>query len=454
MKITLPFDFEPRYYQLELYKALDSGKKRAVIVWSRRAGKDKCCFNYMVKKAFEKVGNYFYCFDEFSHGRRVIWEGIQDGKRIIDHIPPAIIKNLNNQEMRIELVNGSIIRIVGVDDYDKIVGTNPIGLVFSEYQGCDPAAWSYMSPIVAQNNGWAIFNGTPRGRNHLYDMYSAALKNPDTWYCSRIQSTHPELPDYYPIKNDSIEDTIRMIEEERQVQTEEHIAQEFGASFTATVEGTYYSVSINKAYKEGRISDFPHDANKSVDVFLDLGKNDDTTMWFRQTSGGLLIMFDYFEANGKSLREYVEVLIAKNYVYRYIVLPHDGNHANLQTMQTNKQFFQTLLREAGINATVMTAPKVHRKIDAIQAVRQRFSRYCFDKNRCSDGILKLSNYRKVWDKSKQVFLDTPVHDWTSHAADALTTEALSEKLQDDLYMRSLTGGSSVAKTDFNPFDRR
>lgn len=182
--VTIPHQFKPRPYQLPFLKAMDSGIKRAVLVHHRRAGKDKVCFNYTIKQACTRVGTYFYFLPEFSQAKKVIWDNIDnDGFRMLDHIPKEIIKNLNATELKITLVNGSIIQLMGADVFDKSgVGTNPIGVVFSEYSIQRQEIWNFVRPILAVNGGWAVFNFTPRGQNHAYQLLEMAKSLPDTWY--------------------------------------------------------------------------------------------------------------------------------------------------------------------------------------------------------------------------------------------------------------------------------
>lgn len=183
MEIKIPHKFTPRDYQIPLFDAMDSGIKRAVIVWHRRAGKDKACWNYMIKKSQERVGTYFYFLPEYSQAKKVIWDNIDnDGFRMIDHIPEKLIKGMNATELKISLVNGSIIQLIGADNFAKSgVGTNPIGVVMSEYSINSPEVWNFIRPILAVNKGWAIFNFTPRGQNHAYTLLEMAKNNPE-WF--------------------------------------------------------------------------------------------------------------------------------------------------------------------------------------------------------------------------------------------------------------------------------
>ncbi|MCK4500489.1 hypothetical protein KAU11_08320 [Candidatus Babeliales bacterium] len=163
---------------------MDRGYKRAFLVWHRRAGKDKECFNFMIKKSFERVGTYFYFLPEYAQAKKVIWDNIDnDGFKMLDHIPEGVIKSINKTELKIELVNGSVIQLLGADTFDKSgVGTNPVGVVFSEYPINRPEIWGFVRPILKVNGGWAVFNGTPRGQNHAYELLKMAEGLPDTWF--------------------------------------------------------------------------------------------------------------------------------------------------------------------------------------------------------------------------------------------------------------------------------
>ena len=172
--IDIPFNFKPRAYQLPLLRAMDSGCKRACCVWHRRAGKDKTLINIAVKKMFERVGVYYYYFPTMTQGRKILWDGMDKaGFKFIDHFPREVVAKKNDQEMKIQLANGSLFQIIGTDKLEN-VGTNPVGCVFSEYSLQNPRGWDYVRPILAENGGWAIFNFTPRGKNHAHELYKMA----------------------------------------------------------------------------------------------------------------------------------------------------------------------------------------------------------------------------------------------------------------------------------------
>lgn len=154
VNIKLPHNFTPRPYQRDAIDAL-SKYQRAVLIWHRRAGKDKTVLHPLIKKALERVGVYYYIFPEYEQGRKALWDNIDnDGLTMFDHIPKEIIapNGKNDQSMKLELVNGSIIQVIGTDrKIDNIVGTNPVGIVFSEYPISDPRGWDLLRPIIKLN---------------------------------------------------------------------------------------------------------------------------------------------------------------------------------------------------------------------------------------------------------------------------------------------------------------
>lgn len=163
---------------------MDSKKRRAIIVWHRRSGKDKVCWNYTIKKALQEVGTYFYLLPTYSQAKKVIWDNIDnDGFKMLDHIPDELKDDENKSELMIKLKNGSIIQLIAADTFAKSsVGTNPKGVVFSEYSISSEDAWQFLSPILAINKGWAIFNFTPRGMNHAWQLLQKAQENQNDWF--------------------------------------------------------------------------------------------------------------------------------------------------------------------------------------------------------------------------------------------------------------------------------
>lgn len=414
--ISLPYGFEARDYQVPLYRAMDRGCLRGIGVWHRRAGKDKSAWNYTVKRAARRVGAYYYYFPTMAQGRKILWEGMdRDGMRFLAHVPPELIQGKpDNQEMRIELVNGSIIRIVGTDR-SEVVGPNPVGCVFSEFSLQNPRAWNYVRPILAENGGWAIFLFTPRGRNHAWRLLRMARGNPE-WFEQVLT-----VDDTHAIAQQAIED------ERAAGMSDDLIQQEFYCSFDLGMEGAYYAKILTKISAKGQVGHVPYDPIVPVNTWWDLGVGDSTAIWWTQFIGQEIHLIDYYEASGEALEHYAKQIRARDYLYGKHYAPHD---AAARSLQTGKSLVQ-VAKSLGLDLEVMPATGVEY---GIEAVRGLLPRCWFDERACEHGIEALEQYRKainqrLSDESHTTFVDHPLHDWTSHGADAFRIMAVAYRHQ-------------------------
>ena len=440
MRLTLPHKFTPREYQLPVLNALDSGIKRAVCVWHRRAGKDKTALNYMIKRMWEQKGVYYYFCPTYTQGKKIIWDGIdKDGMRFIDHFPKSIILKKNEAEMKIVVRNGSLFQIVGTDRYDTIVGTNPIGVVFSEYSLQNPLAWEYIRPILTENQGWAMFLYTPRGHNHGYDMHNMA-KLASNWF-------HEVL---------TIEETRVITKEEVLKEIDEGMdsdlaQQEYYCSFEGAMVGSYFGKELGEILSTGRILNLPYHQDLKVHTAWDLGVGDATAIWFFQTHLSELRLIDYYEASGEGLNHYLGVLQDKKYIYGQHYAPHDIKVRELSTGKSRLE----IARGLGINFHVIPNMPLEEGIDT---VRRTLKRCWFDNEKTKQGRDALMQYHKEYDEVRKSFRQKPYHDWSSHAADAFRMlclgyrdSGLAGASEDDkeveYYNRNIRQGGSTVSTD-------
>jgi hypothetical protein len=190
MKRTINLDdyFQPRSYQMPILDAFSKGYKRILAVLPRRAGKDLTCWNLMIEQAMRKPAIYWYILPTYAQARKVIWHGkLIDGRSFLDCIPKEVISRKKEQEMSIHLINGSLIQVLGSADIDRLMGSNPYGIIFSEYaMTTDTRVFPLLLPILRASDGWCIFISTPRGKNNFYELYNIALQNPDDWFCYRL----------------------------------------------------------------------------------------------------------------------------------------------------------------------------------------------------------------------------------------------------------------------------
>ena len=318
MIIKIPF--KPREYQKPLIEAIDSGRyKRAIACWHRRAGKDIALWNLIVKKALTEKGLYYYFLPTFTQSKKIIWDGINnDGFKFIDYCPKEATESRNGTELKITLKNGSIIQLIGTDTYDSIRGTNPRGCVFSEHAFQNPMAWEVVKPILKVNGGWAVFNSTPNGKNHFYEMFEMA-KNNDSWFTEKLT-----------IKDTGVLTEKDMQEEREDGMEEDMIQQEYYVSFDVGAKGSYYALLVEEARKQNRICDLPVEKHIQVDIFQDIGRNDSYSMGFMQKVGDEIRFIDFYEDNGKEVAKYIEYVLEMGYHIGYVYLPHDSKQKRVE----------------------------------------------------------------------------------------------------------------------------
>ena len=403
-EITIPYHFEPRDYQLPIFEAIDEGVKRIIMVWHRRAWKDKACFNVIVKKAMEEVWIYYYVFPTYSQWKKAVRDGIdKDGWKTIKHIPDELVSRKNDTEMKIELINGSIIQIIGSDNVDSIVGTNPIWIVFSEYSLQSPVVRDFLRPILAENGGWAIFNFTPRWDNHAKELLDMAKDND-----KRLVSIQT-VEDTKAIDPEVLEGERREIIQKNG--NDAIFQQEYYCSFDAGINGSYYAEILSQLENNGQRTKVPYDPALDVFTVRDLGINDSTAIRFFQIFGREIRVIDHYENNGEWLSHYVGVLREKGYRYWTVWLPHDAQARSLQTWKTVEE----KMYEYGFN-DVQIVPKLS-VLDWINSARAILPRCYFDKEKTERGRKCLKNYHKEFDEKRTSF-KWPEHDWSSHSSDA------------------------------------
>lgn len=278
MPNQIPNDWCPRRHQLNLYNAFGHGKQfqRGAAVWHRRAGKDSTALNLTARDMCKRVGTYWHLFPEQAQARRAIWNGIdRDGRRILGQVFPGFetetgfVKRRSSQEMLIEAANGSIWQMAGSDNFNSLVGSNPIGVVFSEWSLAHPEAWDYIRPILVENGGWALFIYTPRGRNHGFATYNMAAGD-DDWFCERLTVDDTGLV------------TPEDIEAERRAgMSEPKIRQEFYCSFEAETERQLITFDAVSDAQSREVLPEPFD-ERVIGVDVARFGEDKSVIYFRQ----------------------------------------------------------------------------------------------------------------------------------------------------------------------------
>jgi phage terminase large subunit len=414
-EIELPVSWRPRDYQLALWRYLQGGGKRAINIWHRRAGKDDVCLHWAARSMVIKPATYWHMLPEYAQGRKAIWTAINPHtgvRRIDEAFPKELRANTNEQEMFIRFRNGATWQVVGSDNFNSIVGSPPLGVTFSEWALANPAAWGYLAPILVENDGWALFITTSRGRNHAKSMLDMARGTPG-WHAEVL----------------TIDDTQAMSHEAVELQRSEYhgifgadagdalIEQEYYCSFEAAILGAYWGKELAAAEHQGRIANVEPDPVLPVHTAWDLGIGDSMAIWLWQSvPGGQIRVFDHYESHGHGMAHYVDELNRRQASWGFTwgddYVPHDAKARMLDEQgRTRIQVLFGLKRKPVVVAD-------HKKMDGINAVRVTLPRVWFDAKRCAKGLECLRQYRADWDEKNRTFRDEPKHDFSSHSSDA------------------------------------
>lgn len=428
LEIAIPNNWIPRDDQMAAWEYLEDGGLRAVEVAHRRWGKDDIALHMTATKAHERIGNYWHMLPKYAQARKAIWDAVnpRTGKKRIDEaFPPEIRRKTRSHEMLIELKCGSIWQLVGSDNYDTLVGSPPVGIVFSEYALADPMAWAYLVPILEENKGWALFISTSRGNNHLKQLFDYAKVTPG-WFAQKL--TADDSPVFTA-------DQLKRIKQDYIAQYGEEMGaalfeQEYYCSFEGAMLGSYYGKQISQARRENRITVVPYQPGVEVDTFWDLGVDDSMSIWFMQPAGKAYHFIDYYESSGYGLEHYAKVLKGKDYVYGNHYMPHDAEvreMTNSEVALTRKEVAENLgIRPVEVVSRVRSMDiviQVH-----VPAVRNILASCWFDEKKCQRGISALEGYRSEYDEEKRILSNRPFRDWTTHGADAFRTFAVGYSL--------------------------
>jgi len=419
--ISIPHNgWMPRDHQDRLWDYLVRGGDRAIAIWHRRAGKDEVCLHFTAWSMMRRVGNFWHCLPEYAQARRAIWTAINPHtglRRIDEAFPPELRETTQDQEMFIRLKNGSTWQCIGSDSYDRTVGSSPAGIVYSEYALANPSAWAYHRPMLQENGGWAIFITTPRGYNHAKSMYDHAVKTPG-WFSEVLTAEQTGALSKTQL-DEALAEYLDLYGDVGQAAFD----QEYNCSFTAAIVGSFYSREMANVRSEGRVLACEAILDRPVMTCWDLGVTDDTSIWMYQVQGAQVVLLDHLSASGVGVEWYRDELnkrfSERGWLKGDDYVPHDAKIKEWGSGRTRVETMRTL----GLNPLLVPLATVD---DGINAVR-RMLPLCVFHPRCETGLNALEQYRREWDDEKKCFKNKPLHDWTSHAADAMRYLAMSYK---------------------------
>lgn len=442
--ITIPNDWQPRDYQMPLWSALETfepdsgGLSRFVSVCHRRWGKDLLGINWCASASATRVGTYWHMLPTQAQGRRIVWEGMtKDGRRFLDafpgfgpsgqHVglPGSWCSGIRKDDMSLSFANGSRYQVVGASDIDSLVGSNPIGIIMSEfplYEGMK--VWNLLRPILRENGGWCLWLFTPRGHNHGYTLAKTAMANESKTWFYQAQGVEDSIHKGERVVSD------KAIEDERKDgMPEPMIQQEYYVSFEAPLVGAYYGELMSNALEDGRICSVPVEPGIVTHTMWDIGMRDATAIWFLQIVGKEIHIIDFEWSAEVGLNWYANMLgekaVKRSLVYGRHMAPHDIEVREIGAPDGRSR--KETARQLGIGFKVV---KRHAVEDGRNAVRTLLPKCWFDKEHCKDGIEGMKGYtRKLLEgqtapDGSPMYADVHEHNWATHPADAFRIGAM------------------------------
>ena len=404
---VIEIDYTPRLQAREFH---NRSERFAVLVAHRRFGKTVAAVNDLIRDALTiDLPNVrvAYIAPYLSQSKAVAWDYALEYTRDIPHI------KVNHSELRIDFPNGARFRLFGADNYNAMRGLYFDAVVLDEMADFPASAWpTVIRPAIVDRKGRATIIGTPKGKNEFWEMYDYAKNHPE-WWCRMFKASETDILD-----EDELEEAKRTMGEDR-------YEQEFECSFEAAIQGAYYAQEMKTATSDGRVTNVPYDPAVGVTTAWDLGIGDSTAIFFAQYVGQEIRIIDYYESSGVGLDHYAKVLSEKGYHYSEHILPHD---VQVKELGTGKSRVETL-DALGIS-DITIAPKLAVD-DGIQAARSMIARCWFDEEDCARGIEALRQYRREFDERLKTWRGRPLHDWTSHGADAFRYLAVGKQTQQD-----------------------
>ena len=364
-------------------------------------------------RALKRIGTHVYLFPLHKQSRQVIWQGMDfDGRPFMRAVPESLVTKRNEARMEIDFFNGSKLILAGSNNYDGLMGTNPVTIIYSEFSLHNPLARQYLNPILIQNKGKEIIQFTPRGMNHAFEVYNQVK----------------DLPDYH-VEHLSVEQTFkhdgtRIITEEDVLRakqmgmSEELIRQEFYVDFEVGNLGAYYTREMGDMVREGRICPIRPDPRLKLHSIWDLGGTDATAGILFQVTGRYIHILYLLHDTGRGFKHYLEEAERVRQDFGCEWGNHFGPHDIDQKQQGWEHCESRLMQARKHGWHFQMVPRVFFE-DGIEAVRFMLPRVRINNPVCDLLVRAVREYQREWDEVKGRYKPKPLDNWAVHIADAV-----------------------------------
>lgn len=363
--------------------------------------------NELVKGAVEcqkPKPQFAYIAPFRDQGKRVAWEYLKE------YSEPLWMDKPNESELTVKLMGDARVSVFGADNADALRGIYLDGAFLDEFGDFKPSVWgNVIRPALSDRAGWAVFGGTPKGRNEFWQVRERARTNPQDWLLLELRASESNI-----IPAGELDEVRRQL-------TPEQYAQEYECDFAAALPGAYFGRELVGAEREGRITQVVADPAVPTHTAWDIGYRDDTAIWFYQVVRGEIHVIDYHASSGQTIDFYTKLIQSKPYRYGTHWLPHDAKAKTLAS--GGKSIIEQLA--IGLDFKKLAIVPNLDVQDGIQAARKALQTTWFNEETCAEGLEALRQYQREYDEDKKSFREKPRHDWTSHPADAFRMLAVA-----------------------------
>lgn len=397
MAQTITVQINPRDQFREF---IASQSRWSVLVAHRRAGKTVAVVQKLIKCALthQRPGpplRYGYIAPTRDQAKDIAWAYLKD---YAEKIPGSTV---NESDLKVTLANKASIRLYSGENYERMRGLYFDGVVSDEDADIPAHAFDFVIlPCLLDYDGWHVRIGTPKGRNAFYKAYRHAQGDPDS-YALMLKASESGILSESSLK--AIRDKL----------TDDAYAQEMECDFNIGRPGAIYARLVEKARDEGRIGAMPV-ADTLVHTSWDLGAPQNTTVWYWQIVGREVRIIDVdVGSDDETLNKRVARMMLKGYAFGFHILPHDA----MQTERTGKTFADEIV-DAGLKNT-RVLPVTTDIWLGINGLKGLFPSLAFRAPQCDVGLDALEAYHTKEVETGRIISNQPVHDWSSHTADAL-----------------------------------
>lgn len=375
--------------------------------------------NHLQKDALSIPNSRFaFIAPTYRQAKDIAWDVIKFYARAIPRV------QFNEQELRVDYPNGSRVRLYGADNPDSLRGIALWGVVFDEYsQQPSNIFGEIISKALADHYGYAIWIGTVKGKNHLYQTYEQGRTSPKDWFTLWQDIDKTLKTEQGPTINNlrmALQDDKKLVEQG--IMTEEEYQQEWFLSVTASVKGAVYAKEWSALVSNGRLKSVPYDPLLETYSAWDFGIGDATAIGIFQLARGIKIeprLIDYYENNNQNLDHYINWLKGKP--YKLTISYGDPSGQNRQ-LNTGRSVFEDLNSERTtkiLGYPVRMFARRANNIDKMNAAKNLLNRLWIDNTKCEKFVEAITSYHYTWDDKRGEYTKDPYHDWSSHGSKML-----------------------------------